>query len=600
MKYGIKIALALTLALFGSTGWGQSVFTKYGPQPGIQWSTGLDYHNTAATPAQVSSIFCSTSTSLFLRADGTCAVPAGTGVTSVGLTAPSVFTVTGSPVTSTGTLAVTFATGQTANQVLASPNGSSGAVALRALVGADIAPTNLGSTANGGVLSTSILLGTNGGTSNGFFSVTGPATSLKTFTFPNASATVLTTNAAVTVAQGGTGLATLTANGVLLGEGTSNITPLVMGADTVLRGTASADPVAAAVPNCGSSSQALSYNTTTHAFGCQSITGTATPGGATSNVQFNSSGSMAGDAGFTYTGSASDIVKLTGGSGVPANIVYAQSAAGADQKQVSTYYNYNGGAPSFNMTFLNDASSAENKFLSVTRGTGTAVTGITLGNATDLPLVATPGGIVASGGRPTLNSAASGIYMGGSTGGIAQFAMVDSAGAADQKMWDIFTDGIQLHFRADNDANSSAVEWLTVTRSGTTITNITGPLGASMFPASGTYTASYAGNGGVALTGTYARIGNLACITIPGSAVGASSATTFSMSGFPASVQPSTAQLVQFAPVAEDNGVIAGFTFSGTISGASITFQKNNSSTGWTASGQKGITTTVNACYLLN
>ena len=59
-----------------------------------------------------------------------------------------------------------------------------------------------------------------GGTGNGFFAVTGPATSTKTFTFPNASATVLTTNAAVTVAQGGTGVSTLT--GIVKASGTSN------------------------------------------------------------------------------------------------------------------------------------------------------------------------------------------------------------------------------------------------------------------------------------------------------------------------------------------------------------------------------------------
>lgn len=43
----------------------------------------------------------------------------------------------------------------------------------------------------------------------------------RTYTFPDASTTVLTTNAAVTVAQGGTGLTTLTANNVILGNGTS-------------------------------------------------------------------------------------------------------------------------------------------------------------------------------------------------------------------------------------------------------------------------------------------------------------------------------------------------------------------------------------------
>jgi hypothetical protein len=51
-----------------------------------------------------------------------------------------------------------------------------------------------------------ILGSANGGTANGFTKFTGPTTSEKTFTLPNASATVLTTNALVTTAQGGTGV----------------------------------------------------------------------------------------------------------------------------------------------------------------------------------------------------------------------------------------------------------------------------------------------------------------------------------------------------------------------------------------------------------
>lgn len=50
-----------------------------------------------------------------------------------------------------------------------------------------------------------ILPTANGGTANAFFTVSGPAASAKTFTFPNASSTVLTSNAAVTAVQGGTG-----------------------------------------------------------------------------------------------------------------------------------------------------------------------------------------------------------------------------------------------------------------------------------------------------------------------------------------------------------------------------------------------------------
>lgn len=71
---------------------------------------------------------------------------------------------------------------------------------------------------------TGILPGANGGTSNGFIAFTGPATSLKTFTLPNVSTTILTTNATITVPQGGTGLSTLTTNSLLVGAGASAIT----------------------------------------------------------------------------------------------------------------------------------------------------------------------------------------------------------------------------------------------------------------------------------------------------------------------------------------------------------------------------------------
>lgn len=62
----------------------------------------------------------------------------------------------------------------------------------------------------------------NGGTNNAFFTVAGPATSAKTYTFPNASASILTSNAVVTVAQGGIGVGTLT--GIAKGNGTSAFT----------------------------------------------------------------------------------------------------------------------------------------------------------------------------------------------------------------------------------------------------------------------------------------------------------------------------------------------------------------------------------------
>ncbi len=65
-------------------------------------------------------------------------VSGGGGVTSVAMTVPTGFSVTGTPITSNGTLAVSFAADQTANSVLATPDGTTGALGLRTLVSGDI------------------------------------------------------------------------------------------------------------------------------------------------------------------------------------------------------------------------------------------------------------------------------------------------------------------------------------------------------------------------------------------------------------------------------------------------------------------------------
>jgi hypothetical protein len=82
-------------------------------------------------------------------------------------------------------------------------------IAALAVTNAKIANSTIDLTAK----VTGILPAANGGTGNGFTAFSGPATSTKTFTLPNASANILTDNALVTLAQGGTNANLTASNG---------------------------------------------------------------------------------------------------------------------------------------------------------------------------------------------------------------------------------------------------------------------------------------------------------------------------------------------------------------------------------------------------
>ncbi len=87
--------------------------------------------------------------------------PGGT-VTSVGLSLPAQFTVTGSPVTGAGTLTGAWAS-QSANLVLASPDGSAGVPTFRAIVAADIPTLNQNTTGTASNVTGTVAIA-NGGT----------------------------------------------------------------------------------------------------------------------------------------------------------------------------------------------------------------------------------------------------------------------------------------------------------------------------------------------------------------------------------------------------------------------------------------------------
>lgn len=147
-------SLLLALTLFSSLSFGQTFPTlKVGDGAPIDASAALEVKSTTKavlfprmTTTQKNTITAvngdmvyDTTLGLFSMYQGGAWVSTASGsfVTSVGLSMPAIFTVSGSPVTSSGTLTATLAS-QTSNLIWASPNGSSGTPSFRSLLGADL------------------------------------------------------------------------------------------------------------------------------------------------------------------------------------------------------------------------------------------------------------------------------------------------------------------------------------------------------------------------------------------------------------------------------------------------------------------------------
>jgi len=83
-----------------------------------------------------------------------------------------------------------------------------------------------------------------GGTGNGFTRFTGPNTTEKTFTLPNASALILTDNTAVTAPQGGTGISSYVIGDILYANTTTSLSRLadIATGNVLLSGGASIPP----------------------------------------------------------------------------------------------------------------------------------------------------------------------------------------------------------------------------------------------------------------------------------------------------------------------------------------------------------------------
>jgi len=201
---------------------------------------------------------------------------------------------------------------KTAKYVLAAPNAASGVPTFRALVATDIPTLNQSTTGSAATLTTTraiygnnfdgsaaltqIIASTYGGTGNGFTKFSGATTAEKTYTLPDATTTILTTNAAVTVGQGGTGQTSYTDGQLLIGNTTGN---------TLTKATLTAGTGISVTNGNGSISIA------------STVTGTVTSVAATvpsflsiSGTPITSSGTLA----ITYSGTALPVAN--GGTGV--------------------------------------------------------------------------------------------------------------------------------------------------------------------------------------------------------------------------------------------------------------------------------------------
>lgn len=177
----------------------------------VSVATANGFAGTVSNPTTTPAITLTTSVTGMLKGNGT-AISAGVSGTDYSAGTSGLATGILKSTTTTGDLTIAVAGDfPTLNQ---NTTGSAATLTTSRNI--------YGNAFNGSADLTQIIGAAFGGTGNGFTAFTGPTTATKTFTLPNASATILTSNAVVTVAQGGIGVGTIT--GLMVGNGTSAVT----------------------------------------------------------------------------------------------------------------------------------------------------------------------------------------------------------------------------------------------------------------------------------------------------------------------------------------------------------------------------------------
>jgi hypothetical protein len=147
----VKFLRWAILLLAWQTAFGQAAgFNYYVPAPGVQFNTGASPINSAATSVNVGNLWlgsgCTGAVAMLIN--GNCSIVGPGTVTSVAVTVPAPLTATGCSGTSVLTCAITWTGAQTANEFLATPDGTAGPVGLRAIVVGDIPTLNQNTSGN--------------------------------------------------------------------------------------------------------------------------------------------------------------------------------------------------------------------------------------------------------------------------------------------------------------------------------------------------------------------------------------------------------------------------------------------------------------------
>jgi hypothetical protein len=317
----------------------------------------------------------------------TWATPTTGTVTSVALALPSIFSVTGSPVTTSGTLTGALTT-QTAATVFAGPaTGAAATPTFRAIVATDIPTLNQNTTGSAATLTTprniygnafdgsaaltQVIASTYGGTGNGFTKFSGATTAEKTYTLPDANATLLYAGGALGTPSSGT-VTNLTGTASININGTVGATTANTGAFTTLSATGvitSTLATGTAPFTVASTTQVANLNAATAG---TATTATNLASGALGSVPYqNSAGATLFLAGTTSTtpsfvtstgtGTLTQAPTLTSSTG-SGNVVLATSptlvtpALGTPSALVGT--NITGTATSFNINGTVGATTA--------------------------------------------------------------------------------------------------------------------------------------------------------------------------------------------------------------------------------------------------